>query len=145
MDTKLGRSLDGLSFSLCSIFASAFLLDRNNSGSKFLKKSEWPHLSTGVPVHLLEVVSSGSISPLLGILAKVIPIDPGTILKINRCKKGAMLHPIFVNFIAVSCETMPGLSKHRSGCSQSAVGWITEPPMEELEKVPKELKGSATL
>jgi hypothetical protein len=30
-------------------------------------------------------------------------------------------------------------------CSQSAIGWITGPPMEELEKVPKELKGSATL
>jgi hypothetical protein len=25
------------------------------------------------------------------------------------------------------------------------IGWITGPPMEELEKVPKELKGSATL
>jgi hypothetical protein len=36
-------------------------------------------------------------------------------------------------------------SKHRSGCSQSAIGWITGPPMEELEKAPKELKGSATL
>jgi hypothetical protein len=47
--------------------------------------------------------------------------------------------------IAVSCETMPGPSKHRSGCSQSAIGWITGPPMEELEKVTKELKGSATL
>jgi hypothetical protein len=29
--------------------------------------------------------------------------------------------------------------------SQSAIGWITGPPMEELEKVPKELKGTATL
>jgi hypothetical protein len=38
-----------------------------------------------------------------------------------------------------------GPSKHRSGCSQSANGWITGLPMEELEKVPKELKGSATL
>ncbi len=38
---------------------------------------------------------------------------------------------------------MPGPSKHRSGCSQSANGWITGLPMEELEKVPKELKGSA--
>jgi hypothetical protein len=28
---------------------------------------------------------------------------------------------------------------------ESAIGWITGPPMEELEKVPKELKGSATL
>jgi hypothetical protein len=35
--------------------------------------------------------------------------------------------------------------KHRSGCSQSANGWITGLPMEELEKVPKELKGSSTL
>jgi hypothetical protein len=46
---------------------------------------------------------------------------------------------------ALSCETRPGPSKHRSGCSQSAIGWITGPPMEELEKIPKELKGSATL
>jgi hypothetical protein len=38
-----------------------------------------------------------------------------------------------------------GLGKHRSGCSQSAIGWITGLPMEELEKVPKELKGTATL
>jgi hypothetical protein len=44
-----------------------------------------------------------------------------------------------------SCETMPGPSKHRSGCSQATIGWITGLPMEELEKVPKELKGSATL
>ena len=47
--------------------------------------------------------------------------------------------------VAVSCETIPGPSKHRSGCSQSANGLITGLPMEELEKEPKELKGSATL
>jgi hypothetical protein len=47
--------------------------------------------------------------------------------------------------MAVSCETMLGPGKHRSGCSQSAIGWITGPPMEELEKVHKELKGSAIL
>ena len=47
--------------------------------------------------------------------------------------------------IAVSCEAMPGPSKHRSGYSQSAIGWNTGPLMEELEKVPKEQKGSATL
>jgi hypothetical protein len=40
--------------------------------------------------------------------------------------------------IAVPCETRPGPSKHRSGCSQSTIGWITGPPMEELEKVSKE-------
>jgi hypothetical protein len=38
---------------------------------------------------------------------------------------------------------VPG--KYRSGCSQSAIGWNTGPPMEELEKVSKELKESATL
>jgi hypothetical protein len=32
-------------------------------------------------------------------------------------------------------KPMPG--KHRSGCSQSATGWITGPPMEELEKLPR--------
>jgi hypothetical protein len=47
--------------------------------------------------------------------------------------------------MAVSCEAMPGPSKHKRGCSQSAVGWITGPPMEELEKIPKELMGSVTL
>jgi hypothetical protein len=47
--------------------------------------------------------------------------------------------------MAVSCETMPGPGKHRSGCSQSAIEWITGPSMEELEKVPKELEGSAIL
>jgi hypothetical protein len=47
--------------------------------------------------------------------------------------------------IAVSWEAIPGPSKHRSGCSQSAIGWITGPPMEELEIIPKKLKGSATL
>jgi hypothetical protein len=31
------------------------------------------------------------------------------------------------------------------GYSQSAIGWNTGPPMEELVKVPKELKVSATL
>jgi hypothetical protein len=38
---------------------------------------------------------------------------------------------------------VPG--KQSSGCSQSAIGWNTGPPIEELEKVPKELKGSVTL
>jgi hypothetical protein len=40
---------------------------------------------------------------------------------------------------------MPMHGKHRSGCSLSAIGPNTGPSMEELEKVPKELKGSATL
>ena len=47
--------------------------------------------------------------------------------------------------IAVSCEAMPVPGKYKSGYSHSAIGWNTGPPMEELEKVPKELKESATL
>ena len=35
--------------------------------------------------------------------------------------------------------------KGKKSHSQSAIGWNTGPPMEELERVPKELKGSATL
>jgi hypothetical protein len=40
---------------------------------------------------------------------------------------------------------MPVPDKYRSRCSQTPIGWDTGPPMKELEKVPKELKGSATL
>jgi hypothetical protein len=47
--------------------------------------------------------------------------------------------------IGVSCEAMPVSDKYRSGCSQSSIGLNTEPPMEEVEKVPKKLRGSATL
>jgi hypothetical protein len=47
---------------------------------------------------------------------------------------------------AFSVNRSPSRTRtHRSGCSQSANGWITGLPMEELEKEPKELKGSATL
>jgi hypothetical protein len=35
--------------------------------------------------------------------------------------------------------------KYRSGRSQSSIRWNTRPPMEKLEKAPKELKESATL
>ena len=47
--------------------------------------------------------------------------------------------------IAVSYEVMPVLGKYRSWWSQSSIWWNTGPPMEKLEKAPKELKGSATL
>jgi hypothetical protein len=43
--------------------------------------------------------------------------------------------------ISVLFETMLVPGKYRRGCSQSAIGWNTGPPMEKLEKVPKELKG----
>jgi hypothetical protein len=40
---------------------------------------------------------------------------------------------------------MPVPGKYRSGYSQSSIGWNTGPPMLELEKVYKDLNGSATL
>jgi hypothetical protein len=73
MDLKLDWSQGGLSFSLSSIFVPAFSLDRNNSRSKFLKTGEWPLPSTEGHVYLQEVVSTGFISPLLGISANVTP------------------------------------------------------------------------
>jgi hypothetical protein len=42
-------------------------------------------------------------------------------------------------------EARPVPGKYRSGCSQTSIGQNTGPPVEELEKEPKELKGSATL
>jgi hypothetical protein len=56
VDSKMSRSLGGLSFSFCSISVPTFLLDRNNSGSKILKMGEWPPASNGAHVHPLVVV-----------------------------------------------------------------------------------------
>jgi hypothetical protein len=40
---------------------------------------------------------------------------------------------------------MPVPGKYGSRCSFLSIGWNTRPPIEELEKTPKELKGYATL
>jgi hypothetical protein len=40
---------------------------------------------------------------------------------------------------------MPVPDKYRSGFSQSSIGWNIGASMKELEKVPKELMGSATI
>ena len=45
--------------------------------------------------------------------------------------------------IAVLSEAMPVPGKYNSGWSQSSIGWNKWPQMEDLEKVPKELKGTA--
>jgi hypothetical protein len=42
--------------------------------------------------------------------------------------------------IAVDYEAMPEPGKCRRGFSQPSIGWNPGPPMDELEKVPKELK-----
>lgn len=61
--------------SVLHFFVPAFPLDRNNSGSRNLKMGVWPHASNGSHVYLLDMKSLGSISSMLGILAKVIPTE----------------------------------------------------------------------
>jgi hypothetical protein len=75
MHPMLGQSLGSLSFSIVSIFVPEFPLDRKNSGLKNLKMGVGSPASAGAHVYLLEVVSSSSISPLLGILANVVSIE----------------------------------------------------------------------
>ena len=73
MDPEVRWSLDGLSFSLCSIFffVLVFPLERNN-----FEILRWVGDLNMGHVYVMEVVSSGSISPWLGISANVIPIGP---------------------------------------------------------------------
>jgi hypothetical protein len=72
MDPEFSWSLDGLSFYLCFIFVPAIFLDINNSESKILQVGGWSHLST-VGLSIYWSWSYQVLSPLLGILAKVIP------------------------------------------------------------------------
>ena len=70
-------------------FVSIFPLDRNISGLKFLRcMGGRYHSSTGGHAYLLEVVSTGCISPLLGILSKVITVgssEPLAYLESGTC------------------------------------------------------------
>jgi hypothetical protein len=43
---------------------------------------------------------------------------------------------MFIYILRICRNLGPG--KHRIGCSQSAIGWITGPPMEELDACGKE-------
>ena len=81
MDSKLGRSLGGLSFSLCPPFRPSFHLDRNNLSL------------TG---YLLELVLFGSTSSLLGILANATPVSPGS-----------LSHPRFCDVLEVTPTPSP--------------------------------------
>jgi hypothetical protein len=76
MDPKVGQFLYDLSFSLCSIiFVSVFHLDKNNSGVIFFEMDGCFHHSTWIHSYLLEIVSTGSIYLLCGILANIIPVE----------------------------------------------------------------------
>jgi hypothetical protein len=66
-------------------------------------------------------------------------------LFINFGKVLMYLPKVQKDFFMAAFKILALPSKHRSGCSQSAIERTTGPPMEELEKAPKELKGTATL
>ena len=70
----MGESLDGLSFSFCSIFCPCLSFGQEPFWIRNFEERVQPHPSNGGYAYLLEVVSVGCISPLLGILAKVISI-----------------------------------------------------------------------
>ena len=78
MDPTVGWSLDGLSFSLLHTL-SPISFRQEQFRVKNFQIGEWPHHSTGGEggrcAYLLEVVSTGSVSPLLGILANGIPAE----------------------------------------------------------------------
>jgi hypothetical protein len=58
----------------CLSFSNAFPSGMSNSGLKFLRWVGGPNGKGASPVYLLEVVSSGSMSLLLGISVNVIPV-----------------------------------------------------------------------
>jgi hypothetical protein len=71
----MGQSLDGLSFSLCSIFFCPCLsFGQEHFWVKNVEMGGWPHPSTECWACLLKVVSTGFISALFCISTKVIPI-----------------------------------------------------------------------
>jgi hypothetical protein len=61
-------------------FIPEFPLDINKLEVKFFEMGEWPLFSTGDHIYLLWVVSSGYISPMLGISTDVTPLGPGSLL-----------------------------------------------------------------
>ena len=75
-----GQSLDGLSFSLYSNLCLCLSFAQEHFWVKNFELHGGEHSSTGGHAYLREVVSIGSLSPLLGILAKVISIGSWDLL-----------------------------------------------------------------
>ena len=73
-----------------------------------------------------------SVTPSMGILFPIL----------RSSEVSTLWSSFFLSFMCFA-NCVPG--KYRSRCSQSSIGWNTGPLMKEPEKVPKELKGSATL
>ena len=68
------QSLDGLSLSLCSTLCPCISFRQENFWVKMFDMGGWSNLSTGGSVYALDMVSTYSLSPLLGISANVISV-----------------------------------------------------------------------
>ena len=81
-----GQFLDGLSFSLCFTLCPCISFDRRNSGLIFLRWVGCLILQQG-PCLPQIMVSTGSLSPLLGILTNAIPVGSWEPLEIPSQKR----------------------------------------------------------
>ena len=66
--------MDGLSFSLCSSVSPCIFFRQEKFCVKIFEIGAWPHLSIGVCDYPMDIVASGSISPVLGITVNAIPV-----------------------------------------------------------------------
>jgi hypothetical protein len=73
----VGQSLDGLSFSLCSIFVPTFPLDRDNSRLKILRWVDGPIPQLCTPAFC---VGAGIQTQFLTLVLQVPHQDPQTVL-----------------------------------------------------------------
>ena len=74
MDPQVGQSLDGLSFSLFFTLCHCISFRQEQFWVNIFEMGVWPHSSTGNHAYPLDMVSTGSISRLLDILANALPV-----------------------------------------------------------------------
>jgi hypothetical protein len=104
MDPKLGQSLDGLCFSLCSIFCPCVSFRQKLFWVEDFEVCEWPYPSTWGHIYLVEKVSSGSISLRVDILANVSLMSPGSLSHpwhLGLSSSSLILHPHYYTFLFI--------------------------------------------
>jgi hypothetical protein len=117
MDPKLDLSLNSLSFNLISLSVPALLLDRKNSGSEILAVGWYPYPSIWGPFYFWGEVSLISLFPVLGILAKVNPLSPGSFSHLWKVLEGPPppirrsyifpLYHFFNSWVILHCINVP--------------------------------------
>ena len=74
IDPKVGHSLDSLSFSFCSSLSQCIYLRLKRFSVNIFEIGGWLHPSTRGHVDFLDVVSTGSLLPLLDISSNVVHV-----------------------------------------------------------------------